>query len=199
VSFVEEEEEKRSYWRGREVEFYIDNQTNSIILARGTYNLLKGKEVNDFCPTIYPGNLKRITVKASGGLSSGQLHCYLVYELVLKGQERMPIMKNQRAYIAVETSSEASSKKLTVSVVVFMVKSSQFTGDSNDVDRLHKDLLQYHIIRNRRISRFNINGRLLEMFVELVDASPVCINIRLKSIRKYIKYGPVFHRINEFA
>jgi hypothetical protein len=194
-----EREKKRLEWWSRGVIFHINNQSNNIILTRGTYNLLRGKEVSEFYPTISPGNQERMIVKGSGAFSRGQLHCYLVYELALKNQERMPIMKNQRAFLAIEASSEASSKKYTVSVVAFMVKNSQFTGDLDDIDWLHMDLLRHHIIRNKRIFRFNINGRLLGIFVELEDKSPSCIKVELRSIRKYVKYTPVFHRTNAFA
>jgi hypothetical protein len=198
VSTDEEEEKKLLEWKGQKVEFYIDNQSNNIILTRGTYTLLKGKDMFNFRQVISPGTQERIVVKGLGILRK-QLHCYLVYELVLQGRERMPMIKNQRAFIAAEVYSETSSKKLTVSVVVFMVKSSQFTGDSGDVGRLHKDLLQYRIIQDEEIFRFNINDQMLEMAVNLRDTNPTCIEVLLRSIRKYIRHDPVFHRTNEFA
>jgi hypothetical protein len=192
-------EEKPLDWKGREVEFHIDNQTEDIVLTRGTYNLLKGREYCKNRPVIFPGKQHRAIIKASNMFSKGKIRCYLVYELVLKDQERIPIMKNQRAFIAVEVYSEQSSTKCTVSAVVFMVKSSRFTGNIDNVDWLHKDLLQYHVVEGRKTFKFNINGRLLEMNVELEDTSAVRVNVGMKSISEHIKYAPVFHRANTFA
>jgi hypothetical protein len=117
----------------------------------------------------------------------------------LKGQERMPVMKTQRAFIAAEVYSATLSKECTTSAVVFMVKSSRFTGDINDVDWLHKDLLRHHIVQGARTFEFNINGRLLEMVVEVGDGKSTSINVKLRETRKYIEYIPVFHRVNSFA
>jgi hypothetical protein len=130
-----------------------------------------------------------------------RIRCYLVYELVLKGQERMPIMKNQRTFIAAEVYSRTFSKKPTVSAVVFMVKSSRFTGDNDDVDWLHDDILRHHIIQGgiEKSFKFNINGRLLQMNVTLNDANPTRVNIVLRSDREYVRYTPIFHRTNAFA
>jgi hypothetical protein len=192
-------EHKQRFWKGREVVFHIDNQTNNIILTRGTYTLLKGKEVCNFHSTISPDSQKKMIIKALGILRRGQLHCYLVYELVLRGQERMPIMKNQRAFLAVEVYSEMFSKKCTASAALFTVKSSRFTGDSDGIERLHKDLLQYHIIQDRKTIRSNINGQIVEMIASLKDANPTRINIDLRNIRNHVEYGPVFHRANAFA
>jgi hypothetical protein len=111
----------------------------------------------------------------------------------------MPMMKNQRAHIAVEVYSATLSTKCTASAAVFMVKSSRFTGDKCDVDWLHKDILRHRIIQNTKDFKFNINGLLLEMVVTFNDTNPTRISIELKNIREYIKYAPVFHRANAFA
>jgi hypothetical protein len=198
VSIDDVDDDKQLYWKGQKVELYIDNQSENITLTRGTYNVLRGKDVRDFYPTIPPGDQFRTIIKGSGKFSK-RLRCYLVYELVLKGQERKPIMKNQRVFIAVEVYSETSSTKCTVSAVAFIVKSSRFACDIDDVDWLHKDLLRHHIVQDWKTFEFDINGRLLEMFVGLVDKTPTRICVRLRSIREYIKYTPVFHRANAFA
>jgi hypothetical protein len=195
---IDDDKGRQLRWRGQEVVFHIDNQSEDIVLIRGTYNLLEGKKIYNFCPVILPGHEEKMNVKASSILRK-QLRCYLIYELVLKNQDRMPIMKNQRVFLAVEVYSETSSAERTTSAVVFAVKSSRFTGDNDDADWLHKDLLRHHVIQDKKIFRFNINGRWLEMVVNIEGKDPARIKVELKSIDEYIKYGPVFHRANAFA
>jgi hypothetical protein len=106
-----DEKKKPLEWKGKEVEFLIDNQNKTIILTRGTRSLLKGKEVSKFYSAISPDDQQRMEVKAKDILRRGRIRYYLVYELVSKGQERMPMLKNQRAFLAAEVYSETFSKK----------------------------------------------------------------------------------------
>jgi hypothetical protein len=174
-------EERRPEQRDKEVELYIINQSEDVILVRGTYNLSKGNDIRDFCPPISFGNLYRTIVKSSSILPNGPIQCYSTYELVLRGQERMPIMGNHHAFLAIEASSEALSTKCTASAVIFTVKSSRFTGSIKNVGWLRNHLLRNRIIEGEKTFKFNINGRLLEIIVSL-DLTRILV--KLRSIRR---------------
>jgi hypothetical protein len=125
-----------------------------------------------------------MTIEPPGMFSREQTQYCLVYELVLRSQKRMPIMKNHHAFLAIEISFETSSKNRMVSAVIFTAKNNQFTGNINDVDWLRNYFLRHRIVEGEKTLKFNINGRLLELAVSPGDADSTYVEVELKSIKR---------------
>jgi hypothetical protein len=129
----------------------------------------------------------------------GRIRCYLIYELVRDGHERMPIMRNYRTFLAVEVFSTTITNTCTASATLFMVKSSRFTGEIDDVEWLHTDILKHHRVENGTSFKYNLAGQVLRLDVDFQPDRQARIKIVLREIDEHYKYGPAFHRANSFA
>jgi hypothetical protein len=137
-------------------------------------------------------------VKASG-MGLGKIRCYLVYELVRDGHERMPMMRNYRTFLAIEVFSTTITKSCIASTAIFMVKSRRFIGERDDVEWLHNDILKHHRVKNGSTFKCNLAGQVLKLDVDLQPAKQAKIKVVLKETDEPYEYGPVFHRANSFA
>jgi hypothetical protein len=167
-------------------------------LQRGTCNILKGKEDGHFSAAIRPGRSLTMTVKASKW-GMGKVRCYLIYELVRDKHERMPLMRNYRTFLAIEVYNMTITNTRTASATVFMVKSRRFTGEMDDVEWLHNDVLKHHCVKNNTSFKYNLAGRVLKLDVDFQPDKQAKIKVVLSETDELHKYGPVFHRANSFA
>jgi hypothetical protein len=137
-------------------------------------------------------------IKASmNGL--GKIRCYLTYELVRNGQERLPTMRSYRTFLAIEVFSTTITRTCAASAAVFMVKSRRFTGEIGDVEWLHDDVLKHHRVKNGSSFRCNIGGQVLRLDVDFQPDKRAKIKVVLRETDEHYNYGPVFHRANNFA
>jgi hypothetical protein len=181
------------------VEFSIENQVEDIVLQRGTRNILKGKEESRFPLTIGPGKHASTIISASMN-RIGRIRCYLMYELVRNGRERMMIMRNYRAFLAIEVFSTTITKNCTASATVFIVKDPKFTGDRRDVDWLHIDVLKHCRVENGSSSlKCNLAGQVLKLDVDFKSDRQARIKVVLKKTNEHYEHSPLFHRANSFA
>jgi hypothetical protein len=132
-------------------------------------------------------------------MGTRRIVCYLMCELVRDGQERLPMMRNYRTFLAIEVFSAAVINTCTVLAAVFMVKSSRFTGEMDDAEWLHDDILRYHYVKNGFSFKCNLAGQVLQLDVNFQPDRRAEIKIVLKEIDEHYEYGPVFHRANSFA
>jgi hypothetical protein len=129
----------------------------------------------------------------------GKIRFCLIYELVRDGQERMAIMRNYRVLLAVEVFTMTITNTCTASVALFMVKSRSFTGEIDDIECLHNDVLIHHRVVNGSSFKYNLAGRILKLDVDFQPARQAKIKVVLKETYEYHEYGPVFYRVNSFA
>jgi hypothetical protein len=182
----------------KEVEILIENQIKDIALQRGACNTLEGKEDDRFSATVRSGKPLLMKIIASNN-GIGAFRCCLIYELVKDGQERMAIMRNYRAFFALEVSSTTTTNACTALAAIFMIKDRRFTGGIDDVDWLHNDVLRYYRVKNDSSLKWNLADRILELDAYAQPDRQAKIKVVLKETKEHHQYSPAFHRVNNFA
>jgi hypothetical protein len=150
-----------------------------------------------FSDTVRTG--KPLSMKISASRKGiGPIRCCLIYEVARDGQKRMEIMRNYRVFLAIEVFSTTNTNVCTASAVLFMVKSHSFTGEIDDMERLHDDILRHYCVRNGSF-KYNLAGRILKLDIDFRPDKQAKIKVVLKETEKYHEYGPIFYRADRFA
>jgi hypothetical protein len=178
-----------SIWYG-EVDFIIKNQVDDMVLMRGICHVPKGKKDGKFSAMILPMSEVSVKVKASL-LSARSIECFLVYELVKQRSESNSIMEDDQVFIAVRVFARPFASNCKVSVVMFMARRGQFTGNEDDMKRLKEGILQEHSVNSTYSFICTIKRRTLRLEAVLHPGRQAMIGITLKETNECVGNGPI--------
>jgi hypothetical protein len=173
-----------------EVDFIIRNQVDDIVLMPSICHVSRGKKDGNFSTKILPMSEASMKAKALFLLAK-RIECCLVYELIDQRNESKSIMKYHQVFIAVRVFAIPLTKKYTVSAVMFMTRSGQFTGSEDDMRRLEKSILQKYLVNNTFSSEYAIRDRMLSLEATFYPGKQANIKVILKKTTKYANKFPV--------
>jgi hypothetical protein len=125
------------------VQFDMVNYHPDINLMNGTCNTFNGHMSGVFEPTLRPGDKMLITIKSLKPATEIARGC-IVYELSFKNKN-IPMRRGYRIFLAIESFAASESGQKHVAACLFVVKDRRFSGEHEEVEWLHKDILQYHM------------------------------------------------------
>jgi hypothetical protein len=187
------------------VQFDISNH-HDINLIGGTCNAFNGQISGGFLPTLRPGDKMVTTIRSLNPGVEVARGC-IVYELSIK-DKNIPIKRGYRVFLAIESFAASGSGQKHTAACLFMVKNRRFSGERDEVEWLHKDILQYHMQAGDHTPKWRLGELKLALEIKLLKVeathdtreqhSKVTVVVKKDENAKYCK-DPFFHRTTRFA
>jgi hypothetical protein len=89
--------------------------------------------------------------------------------------------------------------KNKATAILFKIKDRAFNGGKNDIDSLHKYILQYSMRRPHKAATWNLDGQALSLSPKFEFNAPASIRVVLGKSQLSINHDPIFHRAGALA
>jgi hypothetical protein len=179
------------------VHIEIVNNCNGITLGSGTCTILEGHDKHEFNKVLPPYDRLSTVIKSKYPI--GRTRCCIVYELLNSTSQTTPLWWGYRVFLAVQVFTKPFSDKSKAAAVLFKIKDRAFNGGREDIDNLHKDILQHSLRRPSRAAVWNLDGQALSLIPKFEFNVPASVKVVLEKVSLSIEHDPIFHRTRAFA